>query len=123
MKTLISILSILIILATVSCSSNKPTSIAGVMYKDSKPARGVVRIFSPSDMTMLGETTLTSDGKFFMRDIPQGEWLIAVTGRTGGVIGNYQYLNISSSFPKTDLVYEITQEDLKAKTLMEKSQK
>ena len=123
MKTLLSILSLFIILVTISCSSDKPTSISGVMYKDSKPASGVVRIFSPSDLATLGETTLTPDGKFFIKNIPQGEWLIALTGRTGGVIGNYQYLKISSSIPKNDLVYEVTQEDPKAKALMEKSKK
>lgn len=122
MKALIQILSLVLILVSVSCSSDKPTSVSGVIYKDSKPASGMVRILSPSDLSTLGEFTLSSEGKFFIRNIPKGEWLIALTGRTGGVIGNYQYLKISSSIPKSDLVYEVTQEDPKAKELMAKSQ-
>jgi hypothetical protein len=123
MKALIQIFTLVLVIVSVSCSSDKPTSISGVMYKDSKPASGIVRIFSPSDLSTLGEANLSSDGKFFVKNIPQGEWLIALTGRTGGVIGNYQYLKISSSIPKNDLVYEVTQEDPKAKALMEKSKK
>jgi len=107
-----------------SCIKGKlKLTVSGTVYRDGKTSSGTVRIFDPKDLSMIAENKTMQNGKFLIREVPPGEWLIGLTGRTGGLIGNYNYVKVGSISPVSDLVLEISEEDPKAKELIAKYQK
>ncbi len=112
---------ILALLFMVSCAKATKGAVSGVVLKDGKPASGTIRILDPSNLTPIAENKIYKDGKFFIKDVPNGEWLIALTGRTGGVIGNYYYVRVRGIGMTPDLEFDVMVEDPKAQELIDKA--
>ena len=120
MRIKFSLILVLTIIVCVffSCTQADKGSFSGQVLRDGKPARGSVRVLDPKTMTPLAEATLSNSGKFFFKDIPTGEWLIALTTRTGGVIGNYHYVKVKGFANTRELIFDPQKEDPKAQKLL-----
>lgn len=118
---LISLGVILVLLFMVSCTKKTKGAVSGVVLRDGKPASGTIRILDPSNLNPIAENKIYKDGKFFIKDVPNGEWLIALTGRTGGVIGNYHYVRVRGIAMAPDLEFDVIDEDPKAQALIDKA--
>jgi hypothetical protein len=112
---------IMVLLFVVSCAKATKGAVSGVALKNGKPASGTIRILDPSNLNPIAENKIYKDGKFFIKDVPTGEWLIALTGRTGGVIGNYHYVIVRGIGMAPDLKFDAMDEDPKAQELIEKA--
>lgn len=95
-------------------------TITGKVLKDGKPTSGTVRVIDPKDMSTISESKTLEGGGFVVREIPIGEWLIALTGRTGGAIGNYHYLKLGKLGKAGDFIFDVSEVDPKAQELMAK---
>lgn len=101
-----------------SCEQSDKGSISGTVLKGGKPASGTIRIINPADLSPIAENKVYQDGHFFLKDVPKGEWLIALTGRTGGAIGNYHYVKVGGIGLTADMEFDVLDEDPKATELI-----
>ena len=109
---------VICILFTSGCLPKMKGSISGTIYRSGKPASGNLRILNPQDFSVVAECLVMDGGKFMLKNIPPGEWLIGLTGRTGGVIGKYHYIKVTGAGFKSDFVFDIMEEDSKALDLI-----
>lgn len=112
---------ILLLLFAISCAKATKGTVSGVVLKDGKLASGTIRILDPSNFNPIAENKIYKEGKFFVKDVPTGEWLIALTGRTGGVIGHYHYVRVRGIGMTPDMEFDAMDEDPKAQELIEKA--
>ena len=104
----------------VSCTQAEKGSVSGTVVKGGKPATGMIKIINPADLTPIAQNEVFKDGKFFLKDVPRGEWLITLTGRTGGSIGYYHYVKVGGIGFNPDMDFDVMDEDPKAKELLSK---
>ena len=117
------IFAIVLALMLISLACSKETlkhTISGKVTRDGKQASGTIRVFDPQNFDIIAESKTLDEGKFIIREIPAGEWLIGLTGRTGGIIGNYHYLKIGKLGMVGDYEFDAFKEDPKAKELLSK---
>jgi hypothetical protein len=114
-------MTLILLFVQLSCTkANLKLTVSGVVLRDGKPTNGTVRIFNLKDMLAVGESKTMQEGKFLIREIPPGEYIIGLTSRTGGIIGKYHYLKVGRMGSARDFVFDISKEDPKAIELMSK---
>jgi len=112
---------LIIALVFTGCTAKIKGSVGGTVYRNGKPASGTIRIFNPNGLSQVAETLVMEGGKFMIKDLPPGEYLIGLTGRTGSIIGQYHYLKITGAGFKSDFIFDSMEEDPKAKDLISKT--